>query len=404
MEAVMKTANRALLSLAALAAVGCQTYDFEPVTPLAIAQTTQARTVTAKNLKPDMMILLDKSGSMNIPINPPNTGCADCAACGQPANCATRLTEMRRAMDTFLTNSGRVARMGLTIYPQGNFCAAAGASEQLVSISPMSDSDADLQSHATTINARIQAQAAAGGTPTGDSLRFVGTLPELNNAEREDFVLLLTDGLPNCNGMNPNTCLMPTTCNCTLSACGNMLDDSNPNNLCRRGCLDQDGAVQAIRELRSRSIRTIVVGFGSDLTGGAGYATLNAMAVAGGFSRTCPMGTDAECGTGNTCLRPSNVCNTAFYAAGNSTELAAALAQISDNLMGDSICRWTLEAQPSSTDLLSVLIDGTATPAGPDTWELQSGVLVFQGALCDKFKASTSANPVKVEVRIVQSL
>src|SRR5438874_9130088 len=114
----MKTAHRALLALLPLAAfASCQTYDFEPVTPLAIAQTTQTKTVTAQVLKPDLMILLDKSGSMASPL-PGGTNCGTCAFPSCPeGTCPTRMGSMRAAMNTFLTNNGNVARMGLTIFP-----------------------------------------------------------------------------------------------------------------------------------------------------------------------------------------------------------------------------------------------------------------------------------------------
>src|SRR5262245_46153592 len=105
----MSPALRTVLSLAVFAAAtGCQTYDFEPVTPLAIAQTTQTKTVTAQVLKPDLMILLDKSGSMSSPL-PGGTNCGSPQPCGFPncpeATCPTRMGSLRAAMNTFLTNS-----------------------------------------------------------------------------------------------------------------------------------------------------------------------------------------------------------------------------------------------------------------------------------------------------------
>jgi hypothetical protein len=388
----MNSALRAVSSLAVLAlGVGCQTYDFEPVTPLAIAQTTQTKTVTAKQLKPNLMMLIDKSGSMNdgensmVPVSGTNP---------------RKMDTLKNVMGTFLSSQGRVARMGMTIYPQGTVCDAAGANEVRNPISVPSDSDADLQAQASAINTNIQTLVPGGGTPTALSLQFVGSLPELNDPQREDFVLLLTDGLPNCNPNNQNNC-NAGNCQCTVnpqSACG----VGQP--YCTLGCLDTDGSVQAIRDLRMRGIRTIVVGFGSDVAGGAAGNTLNAMAIAGGFQRTCPNRTDAECGTGNTCDMVQLVCARAYYQASNGTELAAALAQISDNLAGDSICRYTLEATPSRGDLVSVIIDGVPQPQGTDTWDLMAGAIIMQGALCDKLKASTTTNPVQVEIRIVQSL
>src|SRR5213076_2081393 len=105
----------------------------------------------------------------------------------------------------------------LTIFPHGMVCDPSSTNEQLTPIKPMSDMDPDLKSWAAGINAQIHMQGVGGGTPTGLSLSFVGGLPELNDPKREDFVLLLTDGLPNCNPSNPNTCTTPAACNCTLS-------------------------------------------------------------------------------------------------------------------------------------------------------------------------------------------
>lgn len=403
----MKTALRAGLSFAALVvAASCQTYDFEPVTPLAIAQTTQFKTVTAKQFKPDLMILLDKSGSMALATNPTAPGCTNNCPQGCTAGCATRIADVRSSMQNFLSNSGNVARMGLTIYPADNVCTAAGTQQQLTPIRPMSDNDSDLQAWASGINTQIQMQSVGGGTPTGGSLNFVGTIAELNDPQREDFVLLLTDGLPNCNTANPNTCTNAAACRCTLAGanCGTVINDADPNNFCRRGCLDLDGSVQAVKDLRTRGIRTIVVGFGSEFGGGPGFEVLNAMAIAGGFQRTCRNGTNAECGAGGVCDTTTNVCQTAFYSAANQAELTAALAEISAGLGADSICKYTLEATPTSADLVSVIIDGAPQQSGPDTWALMAGQIVMQGALCTKLQGSTPEKPIKVEIRIVQTL
>ncbi len=419
----MKTALRAVGSLAVLAAAsGCQVYDFEPVTPLAIAQTTQTKNVTAKQLKPNLMVLLDKSGSMAQPLTP--AGCACSFGTCNETTCPTRMGAARRALDNFLMNNGTVARMGLTVFPADNQCTAAGSGQQLVPINPMSDSDTDLQSWANSINTQIQAQCTGnplpptcplGGTPTAGSLSFLGTLNELKADDREDFILLLTDGLPNCNSNNPNTCANQASCKCTLLNAMGMPSCAPGNNdafFCVRGCLDEDGAVQAIRNLRmlpGGGVRTIVVGFGSDfVTSGDGFNVLNAMAIAGGFQRTCPMGTDAECGTGGRCVTSTNTCEAAFYSATNQTELVAALAAISASLGADTVCKYTLSATPSSADLVSVIIDGVPVPSGPDTWNLTTGQIIFPNtgpqSTCKKLLDATPTAPIKLEIRIVQSL
>jgi len=427
----MKTALRAVLSFAALAAAsGCQVYDFEPVTPLAIAQTTQTKNVTAKQLKPNLMILLDKSGSMSQALN------SACCTQGFPncneTTCPTRMGAARRAMDSFLSMNGSIARMGLTIYPHNDtpgsaVCTAAGAPDVLVPINPASDDVPDLQSWADGINMQLQlpcnttpapATCPLGGTPTGGSLGFLAGMSELHDPNRDDFVLLITDGLPNCNSANPNTCANPTACKCTLinptngtPQCAPMPNDAA---FCVRGCLDQDGSVEAIRNLRMApggGVKTIVVGFGSDFGSGDGFDVLNAMAIAGGFQRTCPMGTDAECGTGGRCLNvmgSNPTCQTAFYSASNQAELIAALSAISASLGAGTVCRYTLDATPSSDDLVSVMIDGVPTQPGPDTWNLTNGQIVFPDtgpqSICAKLLMATPQAPIKLEIRIIEAL
>ena len=48
----------------------CQTYDFEPVKPLSIGQTQTSVDVQAVANKPNFMLLVDKSGSMDQPVDP----------------------------------------------------------------------------------------------------------------------------------------------------------------------------------------------------------------------------------------------------------------------------------------------------------------------------------------------
>ena len=57
--------------VALLATLGaCQTYDFEPVKPLSIGQTQTSVDVQAVANKPNFMLLVDKSGSMDQPVDP----------------------------------------------------------------------------------------------------------------------------------------------------------------------------------------------------------------------------------------------------------------------------------------------------------------------------------------------
>lgn len=411
--------KRLFLALPVLVvAAACQTYDFERVTPLAVGQTTDKTIVASKRLKPNVMLLVDNSGSMLLPTNPAASGCP--AGCGNsasnpcPGTCPTRVSEMKSAMATFLQTSGSIARLGVTIYPTDNVCKAASNIDVAFPAPTVTDdgTDAALNGNASQVNTRIQMLGPTGGTPTGPSLEFLGTYGGLtdNNDFRDDFVLLLTDGLPNCNDNNPNqlcscgaSCSMAQTaaCSCTTSTCG--------STLCAKGCLDfvagdeNAGAVGAVKALRQKGIRTIVVGFGADLVGGPGPIVLNAMARAGGFARECPNGTDAECGSGNSCITATKVCTSAFFQASNGTELAAALRKISESFQGDP-CVFTLSARPSDPRYLSVVIDNQSVAAGSSTYsyDFNTNKVTFLGDLCTRLNTSTTQNPVNVEFRIVE--
>ncbi|MFO0597730.1 MAG: adventurous gliding motility lipoprotein CglB [Myxococcaceae bacterium] len=390
----------------------CQTYDFERVVPLAVAQTTDKTIVASKRLKPNVMLLVDNSGSMLLPTNPSASGCP--AGCGSsssnlcPGTCPTRVSELKSAMGTFLQSSGTIARLGVTVFPTDSLCKPASNIDVPLPAPATTDDGTDptLTATAASVNTRIQALSPTGGTPTGLSLEFLGTVGSLtdNNDFRDDFVLLLTDGLPNCNDSNANalcgcgatcTAMQTSSCACTTSTCTGAL--------CAKGCLDQDATVQKVRDLRLKGIRTIVVGFGADTASGSGPLVLNAMAKEGGFARECPNGTDAECGSNNTCNTATKVCNSAFFQAANGAELAAALRKISEAFQGDP-CVFTLSAHPSDPRYLSVVIDNQSVAAGPTTYsyDFNTNKVTFNGDLCTRLKTSTTQNPVSVEFRIVE--
>src|SRR4051812_4145013 len=106
------------LLTALLLAGSCQTYDFERVVPLAVAQTTDKTIVASKRLKPNVMLLVDNSGSMLFPSDASDPDCTvggvlcGNAATACPASCPTRVSELKNAMGAFLQTSGTIARLG----------------------------------------------------------------------------------------------------------------------------------------------------------------------------------------------------------------------------------------------------------------------------------------------------
>jgi hypothetical protein len=284
------------------------------------------------------------------------------------------------------------------------------------------DDTATLQQAATQINAAIQGLIPSGGTPTSATLQALGQYGPLQDAQRRNFILLLTDGEPNCDVQNAaNTCGTGTgACLCTTGTCakGNVVCETNGTScvdLCSAGCLDQDGTVATIAALhaQSPSIGTLVVGFGADAAGtfGTGYApaALSAMANAGGFPRACPNGTDAECtgmGPADTCNLATHLCNRPFYLATDSSELGAVLDAISRIFIGNP-CQLELNTTPTDPSLLAVLVNGQDVQA-PGNWTYAppagtvGPTITFTGAICAEIQASTSNNPVNVEVRILR--
>jgi hypothetical protein len=397
-------------------ASACQTYDFEPVEPLALAQTTVGDVIKAKSSKPNLMVLLDTSGSMKLPVNPSDPDCmTPNGLCGDPRTgadcnvntCPTRWSELQGAMATFLTSSGSTARMGLTTYPQPTGTATAdqctASTAVRIPVPQVDDTDTTaLQKSATDISNVILGIPNAGvgspvgGTPTSVSLRFVGQQADLQTTDRQDFILLLTDGLPNCNPSNPNNGGNPAACQCTLSAC--------TGGVATLGCLDKDVSVSAVTDLRTqKDIKTIVIGFGAETASGAGPDTLNAMAAAGGFARNCASAPDA-CGAGDTCDPATKLCGRRFYQAANQTELSKALAEIINLVGSTDICLLALDPaqRPSDPSLIIVYVNDEPVASGDSTWTLTDKGVQFQGATCDRIKSSTDKNPIKLEARAIQ--
>lgn len=417
-------------TLCGLLAAACQTYDFEPVEPLAISQTTETRRIEARARKPNLMLLVDTSGSMTAPVNPALAACklGNGQTCGADANnpcntavCPTRWSDLQSAMSSFLEENGTIARIGLATYPNPTTptgeVAGCGATSALSVALPTGDLEDDntLKTNSSAARAALQAiknsrsgtsdrsQIPTGGTPTSTSLQFLGSRPELQSTDRADFVVLLTDGLPNCNAKFPKPYPDPT-CFCILATCDNELAKTV-------GCLDTDASVSAVQGLRNtdpdRDIKTIVIGFGTDFkantdAGRRGAATLNGMAEAGGFSRECS--TNADCGSDDTCDAQAGFCRRRFYQAENKEELSEALKAIANKVVADAPCELTIppEQQPSSEDLVVVYLNKERLTAGPDTWTLKSPGIVFLGSTCAKIEASSPALPAEIEVRAVQ--
>ncbi|MCP3062512.1 adventurous gliding motility lipoprotein CglB [Myxococcus sp. K38C18041901] len=423
MRAKLNLLSLSALALGALAGVvtGCQSYDFEPVEPLAIAQTTVEETITALSSKPNIMLLVDISGSMTLPVNPNEPTCmvrnnqGNMQLCGQSlacptATCPTRWSELQAAVPDFLSSSGPFVRFGLTTYPESSetdACAKSTATAVRKDL-PAIEDDGSLLEHANSINALIQGipnfgtGQPSGGTPTSGSLRFIGSMPALKDPDRKNFVILLTDGLPNCNEANEYSgAENPAQCKCTIAGATTC---STPGATYeRRGCLDTNASVAAVQELKDAGVTTIVIGFGAETATGDGPAVLQGMAAAGGFARSCADDPTA-CGSNDTCIAATGLCGRTFYQAGNQEELSAALERISKEVINPEPCLIPLKGPqlPSNPKLIVVYVEEERLQPGDGTWSLTDEGVLFNGATCDRIKNSRPEDPIKIEIRAIR--
>jgi hypothetical protein len=287
-------------------------------------------------LKPEVLLLIDKSASMNTPSTPDCTGA-----------CATRALDLKIALNETLAGGLAAMRLSLAFFPDStvppSFRPAGCAPTRNIAVwlpsRGISDTDtAGLANVTNEVNRQIQSLGIdipiSGGSPMADSLRFVGTVPQLFDLTdaRADVIVLITDGLPNCSSSNMLTCAStppPALDKCTLNPVPNprMLNNCL-GEYCAAGYVDRSGTVQALSELRSRGISTLVIGLGTDVAASSQVVeALDAMAAAGGLPRRCPNGTNAECGAGGTCTM-SGACSRQFFAASSADELKQILSAL----------------------------------------------------------------------------
>ncbi|MBM4780511.1 MAG: adventurous gliding motility lipoprotein CglB [Archangiaceae bacterium] len=364
-------------------AMSCQSYQFEPVVPVTIV-VDEVEIDLAPVLKPNVMLTVDRSGSMGALIDP---------SC-QGAGCATRMGDLKQAVSTFTALADSSVRLGLTAFPRdpttqtGAEASCLAANAVRVPLPPSSRSDdaqADQANRATAgqVNAAVQSLNPAGGTPTGATLAFLSTHDGLNSADfRNDFVILLTDGLPNCNAENPNDYVQSAAaCRCQTGG-----GDCSGLDVRRRGCLDADATVAQVEALKAKGVRTIVVGFGADTNQADARDVLERLARAGGVARACT--SDAQCGAGNTCSNQE--CSRWSFQAGNRAELEQVLSTVLTGLM-PARCLRELPQKPVVPGAVSLILDGRPISRGPDTWQLVSNDRQIQlsPAFCEANQGAT---------------
>ena len=174
---------------------------------------------------PDLLVVLDRSGSMS---SPPQVF---------PPTFVSKWQTMRTSLTSVVTTKQQQIKFGLLEFPSDDNCAATAAPKVNIALGT-----------APGFTSYFQSRQPNGNTPAhvglASALTYYNSIP-VNPAGR--YVLFATDGLPNCGGGDPNVASDAAT-------------------------------VAAVTALHTAGIKTFVLGFG--MFGGGGI--LNQAAIAGG--------------------------------------------------------------------------------------------------------------------------
>jgi hypothetical protein len=237
-------------------------------------------------IPPDVLLVVDKSASMNDE--------ADGTSCSGSCGATSKWSQVTNAVDSVVTQTQASVNWGLKLFASAaDGCDVSAGVE--VPVGPSS---------AAAITARIAATNPDSRTPTrlaeSAGAAYLATLTD----KRPKYLLLATDGLPNCDP----AALTPT-------------DD------------DSKGAEQAVADARAAGFPTFVIGIGQTMA----EATLTRLALQGGVPQ--PGGA------------------TAYYQVSDTAGLVAALGAI----LGSVTCVFDLPTPKDSresTQNIAVFVNG----------------------------------------------
>lgn len=303
----------------------------------------------AAPVKVNMLLVIDKSGSMS---DMPQHFDAD------------KWSAMKSSVAAALTPMKDQIRLGLELYPMAG-CDLPGGDNVDVEV------QSGTKAMPLVMNA-LEGTDPSGGTPTAAALmraRDYFTKGAGAKLDGGKYVLLATDGGPNCNdglSCDADACTMNLDGQCPMSV-ANCCDEKLAGSGAQSGCLDDGATLKSIKALADAGIDTFVVG----IPGSEVYAdALDAFAKAGGR---------ADQGGSHSYYQVS--------ASGSSaTGLTTVLESIASGLIKS--CRLQLASTPPALDKLNVEIDGSAVPQqSADGWDLDMSTspptIELKGKTCE---------------------
>ncbi|HYO93617.1 MAG TPA: vWA domain-containing protein [Polyangiaceae bacterium] len=313
-------------------------------------------TVAADIRTVNILLLIDKSGSMT----------------DQPVGFdANKWSALRTALEEALGNVKADINFGLLMYPFSSTqtipevckegCCAVPEGADAVNV----DIDSGSVTVPRILNA-LEATSPGGGTPTAAALQRANeyfTTGAGAGLQGNSYVLLATDGGPNCNASN----------SCGAERCTPNLDNQcNSGNCCKSSgeyCLDDHEVTRQIEALKANGIPTFVVG----IPGTEAYAPyLEEFAKAGGVA--------------NPTAPPQYY---AVSASGGVRGLVDVFTGITTKLVRS--CEITLSTDPPNVNEVNLAVDcEVVRPTADDGsgWELDTSTapnkVLLKGALCEQ--------------------
>ncbi|MEO8876467.1 MAG: vWA domain-containing protein [Polyangiaceae bacterium] len=269
---------------------------------------------------------------------------------------------VRQVVANVVEKIGPRAKFGVALFsdPAGQGCTPGKE------VMPVRTGDSPAGTAGVTTNEVIATTSvgASGGTPTATTL--LALAPAIEALPGRTFVILATDGGPNCNGSaicdaahcianieNVAGCPTGGPFDCCTNTTG--APDANLN------CLDADPTIDAIAALKTKNVPTYVVG----IPGSAPYASLlDQLALAGGTAR----GSEPQ-----------------YYSVSStgSAAIDAALAQIAAKIT--ATCVFPLAPVPPHPELLNIYFDDVVVPQdATNGWTYADGTVTLVGSACDR--------------------
>jgi hypothetical protein len=295
--------------------------------------------VTLSAAEPEVMFVLDRSGSMNMAFEGNDS----------------RWTVLTNALAATLPPVNDTMAIGALLFPSGSSmddCSLPGTPN----LAPALD-------HVQALLTLLEATRPGGATPTAVAIDTASSLLlGVRAATTARALVLATDGAPNCNAsLNVNTCTCATGAMCR----------GDPDR-----CLDDTRTVAQIASVAAQGIPTYVIGIAS--AGDGVFSTvLDEMAVAGG--------------------RPLTGGATSYYPALSEADLETAVSTIRDQV---GACTYLTTSVPSASGSIALTFDGMTVPYDPDggsgwSWSSKSnGEILLLGATCSLVAGSPTGTLV----------